>query len=107
MSLSTMPKQIEARLPKSAKDVPWVRTVAVGSLITGVVLLLSGKRKAGAAVAAAGTVLALVEEPQAVKEWWDGMPRYVKTAQEFLGKVEGFVEQLAEQGNTVRRIMRK
>jgi hypothetical protein len=107
MSLSTVPKQIEAHLPRSAKDVPWVRTVAVGTLITSVVLLLSGKRKAGVAVAAAGTIFALVEEPETVKEWWDSMPRYVKTAQHFLGRVEGFVEQLAEQGETVRRLIRK
>jgi hypothetical protein len=107
MSLSTIPKQIEARLPNSAKDVPWTRTVAIGALITGVVLLLSGKRKAGVAVAAAGTLFGVVEEPESLKHWWEGMPRYVASAQEFLGKVEGFVEQLAEQGNTVRRIMRK
>jgi hypothetical protein len=107
MSLSTIPKQIEARLPNSTKDVPWTRTVAIGALITGVVLLLSGKRKAGVAVAAAGTLFGVVEEPESLKHWWDGMPRYVANAQQFLGKVEGFVEQLAEQGDTVRRIMRK
>jgi hypothetical protein len=107
MSLSTLPKQIEARLPGSAKDLPWVRTVAVGSLLTGVILLLSGKRKAGVAVAAAGTLFALAEEPEAVKQWWNGMPGYVKSAKDLLGKVEGFVEQLAEQGETVRRIVRR
>jgi len=107
MSLSTIPKQIEAHLPHSAKDVPWTRTVAIGALIAGVVLLLSGKRKAGVAVAAGGTILGLVEEPETMKDWWDSMPRYVANAQQFLGKVEGFVEQLAEQGSTVRRIMRK
>jgi len=107
MSISTIPKQIEARLPNSAKDVPWTRTVAIGALITGVVLLLTGNRKAGVAVAAGGTLLGLVEEPESLKHWWDGMPRYVANAQQFLGKVEGFVEQLTEQGHTVRRIMRK
>jgi len=107
MSLSTVPKQIEARLPNSARDVPWTRTVAIGALITGVVLLISGNRKAGVAVAAGGTLLGLVEEPESLKHWWNGVPRYIANAQQMLGKVEGFVEQLAEQGDTVRRIMRK
>lgn len=107
MSLSTIPKQIEARIPMSAPDVPWIRTVAVGALITGVCLLISGKRKAGVAVAAAGTVFALAEEPETIKVWWESMPRYVKTAQHFLARAGGFVEQLAEQGETVRRLIRR
>ena len=37
----------------------WVRTVAAGSLMTGAILLATGKRKSGLAVAAAGTIFAL------------------------------------------------
>ncbi len=102
-----MPKQIEAHLPGSVREAPWTRTVAVGSLITGVFLLLTGNRKAGVAVAAAGTVLALAEDPESLKEWWESMPRYVKTVQQFLVRIEGFGDQLAAQGETVRRLMRR
>ncbi|HVJ07971.1 MAG TPA: hypothetical protein VM554_06280 [Acidisarcina sp.] len=102
-----MPKQIEARLPRSAKEFPWTRTVAVGSLIAGVCLLLGGKRKAGVGLAAAGTIIALAEEPEVIKEWWEGIPGYVKTGQNLLQKIEGFVEQLAEQGESVRRMVRR
>ena len=50
------------RLLDQGWDKNWVRTVAAGSLVTGAVLLASGKRKAGLAVAAAGTVFALLED---------------------------------------------
>src|ERR1700744_510366 len=55
----------------------WVRTVAAGTLVTGAVLLASGKRKAGLAVAAAGTVFALVEDPEGVKKVWKNIPGYL------------------------------
>lgn len=106
MTLS-IPERIEGRLPRQVKDVPWTRTIAAGSLLTSVILLAAGKRRAAVATAAAGTVLALMEEPQVVRTFWDRMPSYVKTAQHYLARVEAFVEDLADQGDKVRSILRK
>lgn len=106
MSLS-IPQQIEGRLPRQVKDVPWTRTIAAGSLLTSVILLAAGKRRAAVATAAAGTALALMEEPHVVKAFWDNVPGYVKTAQHYLARIETFVEDLADQGDKVRSILRK
>jgi hypothetical protein len=51
------------RLLDNGWEKNWVRTVAAGSLLTGAVLLATGKRKSGLVVAAAGTIFALAEDP--------------------------------------------
>src|ERR1700721_4499951 len=77
-----------SRLLDQGWDKNWVRTLAAGSLVTGAVLLASGKRKSGLAVAAAGTILALVEDPDGVKKFWNNIPNYLDSAQDVLSRLE-------------------
>jgi hypothetical protein len=107
MSLSTFPRQIEAKLPSSLKAVPWTRSLAAGTLLASAVLLLTGKRKAAVAVAAAGTAVALIEDPESVRKLWDDVPHYVQAGQKVLARVEGLIEQAAEQGLRLKDILRK
>jgi hypothetical protein len=85
----------------------WTRGLAAGSLLTGAVLLATGRRKTGLAVTAIGSVIALLEESDGVRELWDNLPDYIHTAQEALGRFEGFVQDLAEQGDRIRRVIRE
>lgn len=85
----------------------WTRGLAAGSLLTGAVLLATGRRRAGLAVTAAGSLLALLEESDGVRELWDNLPDYIHTAQEALGRFEGFVHDLADQGDRIRRVIRE
>ena len=85
----------------------WTRGLAAGSLLTGAVLLAMGRRKAGLTVTAAGSLVALLEESDAVCELWENLPDYIQTAQEALGRFEGFVQDLAEQGDRIRRVIRE
>ena len=85
------------------KEIPWTRAVAAGSLLTSVCLLLAGKRKAALAIAATGTVVALMEDPDAIRGFWNDLPDYVKSGQKLLGRLEGVVEQIAEQGENLRK----
>jgi hypothetical protein len=85
----------------------WTRGLAAGSLLTGAVLLAMGRRRAGLTVTAAGSLLALLEESNAVRELWENLPDYIQTAQEALGRFEGFVQDLAEQGDRIRRVIRE
>jgi hypothetical protein len=96
-----LPRQIEATLT----EIPWTRSVAAGSLIVGAVLLISGRRKSGLAVAAAGATVALLENPQAVREAWESMPRLVRSGQNFLVRVEDFVDELNKQGVKLRKVV--
>jgi hypothetical protein len=85
----------------------WTRGLAAGSLLTGAVLLATGRRKTGLAVTAIGSLVALLEESDGVRELWDDLPDYIHTAQEALGRFEGFVQDLAEQGDRIRRVIRE
>jgi hypothetical protein len=85
----------------------WTRGLAAGSLLTGAVLLATGRRRTGLAVTAVGSLVALLEESDAVRDLWDNLPDYIHTAQEALGRFEGFVQDLAEQGDRIRHVIRE
>jgi hypothetical protein len=95
------------RILDGGLDKSWVRTVAAGSLVTGAVLLATGKRKAGLAVAAAGTIFALVEDPEGVKRVWNNMPDYLESGHTLLGRFEKFVGELTIQGEKLRKVVEK
>jgi hypothetical protein len=95
------------RLIEGGFDKNWVRTVAAGSLVTGAILLAAGKRKSGLAVAVAGTVFALVEDPAGVKKAWNNLPDYLDNGHTLLGRLEKFVGELTAQGEKLREVVEK
>jgi hypothetical protein len=94
-------KQIETTL----SEIPWTRTIAAGSLVVGALLLITGRRKSALAVSAAGAAVALLENPDIVREAWASMPRVVRAGQDFLVRIEDFVEELNKQGVRVRKVL--
>ena len=122
MGISHVPQQVASSVQDAAETLQkqggrlidsgwdsknWVRTVAAGSLVTGAVLLATGKRKAGLAVAAAGTVFALVEDPAGVKKVWNSLPDYLENGHSMLTRFETFVGELSSQGEKLRTIVEK
>jgi hypothetical protein len=95
------------RILENGFDKNWVRTVAAGSLVTGAILLATGKRKAGLVVAAAGTIFALVEDPEGVKKVWNNIPDYLDSGHSLLGRFEKFVGELTVQGEKLRTVFEK
>ncbi len=95
------------RILENGFDKNWVRTVAAGSLVTGAILLATGKRKAGLVVAAAGTIFALVEDPEGVKKVWNNIPDYLDNGHTLLGRFEKFVGELTVQGEKLRTVFEK
>jgi hypothetical protein len=85
----------------------WVRTVAAGSMVTAAILLATGKRKAGLTVAAAGTIFALIEDPEGVKAVWNNIPDYLESGQGLLTRFEKFVGELTVQGERLRSVVEK
>ncbi len=75
----------------------WARIAAGAGLLAGGLLLLTGRRKAGLVTAAGGTALALLDQQELVKAWWDALPGYIDNVQNMLGKVEETVAELEDQ----------
>ena len=107
MSLTKFPKQIEANLPSNLRAMPWTRSVAAGTLLTSAILLVLGKRKAALAVAAAGGAVALIEDPDGVRKFWNDIPDYVKAGQKLLVRVEGLIEQAGHQGARLKDVLKR
>jgi hypothetical protein len=81
--------------------------VAAGTLLAGGALIATGHRRAGLAIAAAGTAIALFEEQEAVKEWWKNLPGYLNDAQVLLDKIEGYLQEATIQGQRLQGILRR
>jgi hypothetical protein len=107
MSLSNIPKQIEARLPNNLSSVPWTRSLAAGTLLSSAILLALGRRKAALAVAAAGGAVALLEDPEGVRKFWNDIPSYVQAGQRMLARFEGVIEQVSEQGVSLKDVLKR
>jgi hypothetical protein len=121
MGITQIPQQVAATVQDAAATLKyqgnrildegwnknWVRTVAAGSMVTGAILLATGKRKAGLAVAAAGTIFALIEDPEGVKAVWNNIPDYLESGQGLLGRFEKFVGELTVQGERLRSVVEK
>jgi hypothetical protein len=85
----------------------WARIAAGGSLLASGLLLLSGHRKSGLVTAATGTALALLDQQETVKLWWDALPGYIDKVQDLLGRVEASVSELEGQRVRLEKILNK
>jgi hypothetical protein len=92
---------------RAAAESDWTNLVAAGAVVAGGALMVTGHKRAGLAVAAAGTVLALLDEPEAVGTWWRSLPRYLNGAQDLLDRVEGYLEEANVQGQRLKSILRR
>jgi hypothetical protein len=76
-------------------------------LLAGGLLLLAGYRRAGLMTAASGTALALLDQQDTVRAWWDALPGYIDTTQNLLGKVESSVTELENQRARLAKVLSK
>ncbi|MGA7653928.1 MAG: hypothetical protein WBE36_18255 [Terracidiphilus sp.] len=101
-------EQIHVEPPGKACASPlWVRYGAAGSLLAGGVLLLTGQRRAGLVASAAGAALAMVDEKELVKKWWDALPNYLNTAQRMLDQAQQTIDDLASKRDKIMSIIGK
>ena len=84
----------------------WMGAAVGGTLLLGSVLLLSGKRRAGLLVTAAGTALALLEEQETVRAWWNVLPQYIDNAQRLLNQAQTTIEDLSEKRDRLRSLFK-
>lgn len=85
----------------------WLRVAAGGSLLTGGILLLYGKHRAGLLAAAVGTSLAMLDQQSTVSEWWAAVPGIIDNAGRVLGQVQSVVDNLESQRDKLRTLVGK
>ena len=93
--------------PAPGAQTEWTQLVAAGTVVAGGALMVAGHKKAGLAVAALGTVLALLDEPEAIETWWRNLPKYLDGAQEMLGKVEHYLDEASVQGQRLKSVLHR
>jgi hypothetical protein len=91
--------------PMDDNGIPWTRGIAAGSLLVGALLLVTGRRGAGLAVAAAGASVALLENPEAVRNFWNSIPEAVHASQDFLARAEGLIDDINQQTGRLRSMI--
>jgi hypothetical protein len=89
---------------QAVAPVHWVRVAAAGSLALSGVLLMAGKSRAGLVAAVSGTALAMMDQPDTMKTWWNTLPIYLEEIQSTLSRVQGAVEDIAAQREKLRRV---
>jgi ABC-type transporter Mla subunit MlaD len=68
-------------------------------------LLLSGNRRAGLLAAASGTTLALLDQQETLRSWWNALPGYIDQVQGLLGQVQDTVNEVAVKREALRRVL--
>jgi hypothetical protein len=106
---SAVPAAGAASLPAPAEPAAtdWTNLIVAGTLLAGGALMVAGHRRAGLAVATAGTALALLEEQDALAEGWKKLPQYLSDAQDFLDKVEHYLGEASIQGQRLQSILHR
>ncbi len=85
----------------AAASTDWANLAAGTALVAGGLLLLTRRRKAGVAVAAAGTALALLEHRDTVRSWWIQLPSLVENVQDAVTQVQAKVRELADRRDAI------
>ena len=83
----------------------WVGITAGTTLAAAGLLLLSGHRRAGLLAAASGTTLAVLDQQEALRTWWEALPGYVDQVQNLLGQVQDTVNEVAVKREALRRAL--
>jgi hypothetical protein len=94
ISLKRMEEKLEGCCGERCKSVSWTDIAAGGALVVGGFLLLTGRRKAGTVVAASGAALALMEQQEILRKYWEQLPTYVDNVQHVVGQVQDAMTEL-------------
>lgn len=75
----------------------WKKAVVFGTLGAGAVLIATGKRPVGIALAAGGLALLASEYPEKFESVWENAPDYVNRATQIFAVISKISERFAEQ----------
>lgn len=98
--------QAESRL-QAMREADWMRIGVGSTLLTGSLLLLTGKRRLGLVLTAAGTAMAMLDNKELVTEWWNALPGYLDTAQRMLDQVQETVDDVSAKRDKVMALFKR
>ncbi len=75
----------------------WKKALVFGTLGAGAVLVATGRRPAGIALAAGGLAVLASEYPEKFEAVWDNAPDYVNRATQIFAALSKISERFAEQ----------
>jgi len=75
----------------------WKKAVVAGSVAAGALLLIKGRRSAGAAVTTAGLVLLASEYPEQFENFWANAPDYITRGSQIFSTVQRIAERFADE----------
>ncbi len=93
--------------PVAEKSEPmnWIGFAAGGTLVAAGLLLLVGERRAGMVAAASGTALAMIDEKETLRTWWNALPNYIDQVQRVLNQVQATVEDVDAKRESLHQIL--
>jgi len=97
----------EAPVPRKCEDLNWLKYAAAGTLAASGALLITGNRRAGLIAAASGAVLAMLDQQEVVRAWWNMLPGFLEELQTTLGKAQTAVQDLSTQGQKLREVFNR
>jgi hypothetical protein len=103
--LSQSARETQPAAHASEPDSPnWIRYAAGASLLTGGLLLVTGRHKAGMVAAASGTALALLDQQETLHTWWKMLPVYIDDVQRLLSHVQVTVDEISNKRDKLRQM---
>jgi hypothetical protein len=92
--------------PESRRDtsIPVLRYAAAGSLLAGGAMFLGGCRRTGLLAAVIGAALAMIDQQETMRVWWNALPVYLDEAQSLLSRVQGAVDDVTMQQEKLRQV---
>ncbi len=109
MAVVPLPQPVDELKPKlrtpEAEPTNWLRFAASGVLIAGGLLLLTDRRRAGLVACASGTALAMLDQQDTLRAWWDLLPGYIDDIQEVLDQVQGAVAEVGTQRQRLHQVL--
>ncbi len=92
---------------EGANSTNWIRIAAASTLAASGALLLTGNRRAGLVTAVSGTALAMLDQQETLRAWWDMLPGFLEELQGMLNRAQLAVEDLSAQSRELRRALGK
>jgi hypothetical protein len=77
----------------------WKKALMIGSFTAAVILLFTGKRPAGYALAGIGLATLAAEHPEKLEQFWNSAPEYLEKGSRLVNGVGDFVERIAQQSS--------
>ena len=103
----TYSRQYQESHKAAGSNPDWMRIGVGASLLTGSLLLLTGKRKAGLLLTAAGTALAMLDNREVVAEWWQALPQHLDKAQQILNQTQQTIDDLTAKRDKIFELFGK